>query len=491
MLSVHRGHSVRYLTDEVAKAREGYYTGAITAGEPPGLWWGKGAETLGLSGAVDADLMEAVYTHLRDPRDPAAHNRETWDDAAALAAGHRKYKTAEQVYAALLEANPQTGPEQRAALRAQAGRSARQAVSFIDVTFSAPKSVTVTGLAFERAANDARARGDEVAATAWNTHAKAVEDAMMAGTRAGLAYLQTHAGYSRVGHHGGGSGRWIDAHEFVVAQFFQHDSRERDPQWHIHNAILNRVLCSDGVWRGIDGRAIDEHKAAAAAIAERVMEAHLATTANKQLNFLQHIATILDVNGRAAVVLPDNVLFEGGVGETLRRRLLDDFDLHTLLRLPTGVFYAQGVKANVLFFEKKPARVQQPWTERLWVYDLRTNQHFTLKQNPLRREHLQEFVDSYGPGNPRSGRSESERFHSFGYEELIARDKVNLDITWLRDSSLEDLDNLPAPEIIAREIVEDLTAALAEFEAVAAALEAAASSTRPVTDDGRSDGGLQ
>ena len=102
--------------------------------------------------------------------------------------------------------------------------------------------------------------------------------------------------------------------------------------------------------------------------------------------------TILDINGRAAVVLPDNVLFEGGAGETLRRKLLADFDLHTMLRLPTGIFYAQGVKANVLFFDKKPAS-EQPWTSKLWVYDLRTNQHFTLKQNPLRRQHLDDFVD--------------------------------------------------------------------------------------------------
>jgi type I restriction-modification system DNA methylase subunit len=172
----------------------------------------------------------------------------------------------------------------------------------------------------------------------------------------------------------------------------------------------------------------------------------------------------------AAVVLPDNVLFEGGAGETLRRRLLRDFDLHTMLRLPTGIFYAQGVKANVLFFDKKPAG-ERPWTERLWVYDLRTNQHFTLKQNPLRRMHLDEFVDCYAPGKARSERVESERFKSFPYDELMARDKANLDITWLRDDSLEDLDSLPAPEVIAREIVEDLTAALAEFEAVAAALE--------------------
>ena len=199
----------------------------------------------------------------------------------------------------------------------------------------------------------------------------------------------------------------------------------------------------------------------------------VATTSNKQLNFLQHIMTVLDINGRAAVVLPDNVLFEGGAGEILRRKLLADFDLHTMLRLPTGVFYAQGVKANVLFFDKRPAS-EQPWTTKLWVYDLRTNQHFTLKQNPLRRHHLDEFAESYLMGKPREERLESERWKSFTYDALIARDKVNLDITWLRDESLEDADNLPAPEIIAREIVEDLAAALGEFEAVAAELEAAA-----------------
>ncbi|MPV49224.1 MULTISPECIES: class I SAM-dependent DNA methyltransferase [unclassified Pseudactinotalea] len=194
------------------------------------------------------------------------------------------------------------------------------------------------------------------------------------------------------------------------------------------------------------------------------------TTSNKQLNFLQHIMTILDINGRAAVVLPDNVLFEGGSGEVLRRKLLNDFDLHTILRLPTGVFYAQGVKANVLFFDKRPAS-ETPWTRKLWVYDLRTNQHFTLKQNPLRRAHLNEFVESYLAGSSRDARLESECWKSFEYGELIARDKVNLDITWLRDDSPDDLDSLPAPDVIAREIVEDLTAALAEFEAVAAALE--------------------
>ena len=215
---------------------------------------------------------------------------------------------------------------------------------------------------------------------------------------------------------------------------------------------------------GADGREVREDL-------EIERQDFVSTTSNKQLNFVQHIMTILDTNGRAAVVLPDNVLFEGGAGEVIRRKLLTDYDLHTMVRLPTGIFYAQGVKANLLFFDKKVARPGQPWTEKLWVYDLRTNKHFTLKQNPLRRADLDDFVKAYKPGEPRSERTESERWKAFTYDEIIARDKANLDITWLKDDSLEDLDNLPSPDVIAREIVEDLTAALAEFEAVAAALE--------------------
>jgi conjugative relaxase-like TrwC/TraI family protein len=278
VLSVDEGHDVGYLTKAVATGRESYYTGAVAAGEPPGLWYGAGAEALGLRGEVDADLMEAVYSHLLDPRDPASHTRETWGEAAALAAPHRKYRSADEVYAGLLDQHPGAGPEQRAALRAQAEKAARQAVGFYDVTFSAPKSVTVMGVAFERAANDAAAAGDHAAAAAWSAHAKAVEEAVLAGARAAIDYLQDVAGYSRIGHHGGGGGRWIDAHEFVVAQFLQHDSRDRDPQWHVHQAILNRILCSDGVWRALDGKALRAAKVAAGAIAERVMEAHLART---------------------------------------------------------------------------------------------------------------------------------------------------------------------------------------------------------------------
>ncbi len=193
-----------------------------------------------------------------------------------------------------------------------------------------------------------------------------------------------------------------------------------------------------------------------------------ASTSNKQLSFVQHVKTLLQAGGRAAIVVPDNVLFEGGAGETVRRKLLTECDVHTLLRLPTGIFYAQGVKVNVLFFDRKPGS-ETPWTRELWVYDLRTNRHFTRKENPLRREHLDDFVACYRPG-ARHERDETERFRRFGYDELVARDKVSLDIFWLSDDSLEDADGLQAPEVLAAEIAEDLEAALDEFSAIAASL---------------------
>jgi type I restriction enzyme M protein len=194
-----------------------------------------------------------------------------------------------------------------------------------------------------------------------------------------------------------------------------------------------------------------------------------ASTSNKQLNFVQHVKTLLTMHGRAAVVVPDNVLFEGGAGETVRRKLLHECEVHTLLRLPTGIFYAQGVKANVLFFDRKPAS-ESPWTQRLWVYDYRTNVHHTLKQNPLRYQDLVDFIKAFHADN-RHKRIESERFRSFSYDELLQRDKVSLDLIWLRDESLEDSANLPPPEVIAAEIVEDLETALAEFAQIAASLK--------------------
>jgi type I restriction enzyme M protein len=193
-----------------------------------------------------------------------------------------------------------------------------------------------------------------------------------------------------------------------------------------------------------------------------------ASTSNKQLNFLQHVKTLLKINGCAAIVVPDNVLFEGGAGEAIRKRLLRECDVHTLLRLPTGVFYAQGVKANVLFFDRREAS-ETPWTKTLWIYDLRTNMHFTLKTNPLKRSDLDDFVTRYNPEN-RHARKESERFKAFSYDDLIKRDKTSLDIFWLRDETLEDSENLPDPAVLAAEIVEDLQAALDQFAQIAADL---------------------
>ncbi|MBN1649215.1 MAG: SAM-dependent DNA methyltransferase [Spirochaetales bacterium] len=195
------------------------------------------------------------------------------------------------------------------------------------------------------------------------------------------------------------------------------------------------------------------------------------TTSNKQLNFLQHIRTMLKIDGKAGVVLPDNVLFEGGAGEAIRKQLMKTADLHTILRLPTGVFYAQGVKANVLFFDNKPAS-KDVWTKEVWIYDYRTNIHHTLKKNPLKLENLEEFIELYNPGNRHkrkatwSEENPEGRWRSFTYEEIIARDKTNLDIFWLKDKSLTDLDNLPDPDELAIEIIENIESGLNAFREI-------------------------
>jgi type I restriction enzyme M protein len=197
-----------------------------------------------------------------------------------------------------------------------------------------------------------------------------------------------------------------------------------------------------------------------------------ATTSNKQLNFIQHVKTLLKQNGRAAVVVPDNVLFEGGAGEQIRKKLMHECDVHTLLRLPTGLFYAQGVKANILFFDRKAAS-ETPWTKKLWIYDLRTNIHFTLKTNSLQRKDLDEFVNCYNPKNRNNRKAtwteknQEGIWRAYDYGDLVNRDKASLDIFWLKDDSLEDSENLPDPGILAREIVEDLEAALELFREIA------------------------
>ena len=201
-----------------------------------------------------------------------------------------------------------------------------------------------------------------------------------------------------------------------------------------------------------------------------------ASTSNKQLNFVQHIRSMLKTTGQAAVVVPDNVLFEGGAGEIIRQKLLQNTELHTILRLPTGIFYANGVKANVIFFDNREAS-PTPWTKEVWYYDYRTNVHHTLKKKPMGREHLEDFISCYNPSNRRDrsatwhpDESPEGRWRSFTYEELIARDKTSLDLFWLKDNSLTDLDNLPEPDVLAEEIIDNIEAGLNSFREVLASL---------------------
>jgi type I restriction enzyme M protein len=196
-----------------------------------------------------------------------------------------------------------------------------------------------------------------------------------------------------------------------------------------------------------------------------------ATGSNKQLNFVQHIHTLLKSSGKAAVVVPDNVLFEGGAGETVRQKLLEVTDFHTILRLPTGVFYKPGVKANVIFFDRRPPS-PDPQTKEVWVYDFRTNVHFTLKKNPMGFEDLQDFISCYNPAN-RHERQETwteenpdGRFRRFTYDQIKERDKTSLDIFWIKDKSLSDLDNIPDPDVLAGEIIDNLETAMESFREI-------------------------
>jgi type I restriction enzyme M protein len=199
-----------------------------------------------------------------------------------------------------------------------------------------------------------------------------------------------------------------------------------------------------------------------------------ATTSNKQLNFVQHIRAMMKTTGRAAVVVPDNVLFEGGAGEVIRRKLLQNTDLHTILRLPTGIFYAQGVKANVIFFDNRPAS-PDPQTGQVWFYDYRTNVHHTLKQKPLSEAHLEDFVACYNPAARHdrkatwSEETPDGRWRDFSRDELLQRDKASLDLFWLKDATMTDLDNLPEPDVLMSEIMENLEAAMEQFAAASRA----------------------
>ena len=187
-------------------------------------------------------------------------------------------------------------------------------------------------------------------------------------------------------------------------------------------------------------------------------------TKNNQLNFLQHIMLMLKNTGRAAVVLPDNVLFEGGAGETIRKKLLEDFNLHTILRLPTGIFYAQGVKANVLFFQKGTS------TKNVWYYDYRTGIKHTLATKPMQRQHLDDFVkcyhaedisqrkETYSEENPNG------RWRKYPVSELLKRDKTSLDISWIKQT--DDDDDLSLAELMStiQQKSDNISKAVAELQ---------------------------
>jgi conjugative relaxase-like TrwC/TraI family protein len=302
VLSLSSGHSADYLTGAVAAGRESYYTGAVAAGEPPGRWYGRGAVGLGLAGDVNAQDMTALYQHFIDPRYPAFRDPGQWADAQRLGHAGRRYLTAEQLYKAALDAEPDATPERREELRLDAAKRARSNVSFIDATFSVQKSATVLHAAFEAQEVASRSAGDHKAADAWAAYRGAVEAAIWAGNNAALDYLAEHAGYTRAGHHGGSGGRFVDAHDWTIASFFQHDNRDHDPQLHIHNAVLNRVRGADGEWRTLDARSMYLHRAAAAAVGERTMEEHL--TASLGVRF----ATRPDGKAREIVGIAPEVL---------------------------------------------------------------------------------------------------------------------------------------------------------------------------------------
>jgi len=279
MLTISSGYDPGYLTRAVATGRENYYLSAVAEhGEPPGIWTGLGCPELGLpvGSRVDNKVMERLYGAFIDPRDPTC--KATLGRAPSGFVGNDDKVAA--LVAGLLAAEPEATPERRDQVIMQAMKEQRSAVYFFDATFSVPKSVSLLHASLQVRAQQAREAGRADEAERWTAQAQTVWDAIMAGNQAMLDYLQREAGYSRAGYHSKGSGRFVDAHQWVIAPFAQHTSRDNDPQLHVHNAILNRVLREDPLaarpgdrraWRTLDGVALYAAKPAAAAIAERTL----------------------------------------------------------------------------------------------------------------------------------------------------------------------------------------------------------------------------
>jgi conjugative relaxase-like TrwC/TraI family protein len=291
MLTISSGYDPGYLTRAVATGRENYYLSAVAEhGEPPGIWTGRGCPELGLpiGSKVDNKVMERLYGAFIDPRD--LQHTATLGRAPSGFAGNDDKVAA--LIAERLAAEPEATQERRDQIIMQAMKDQRATVYFFDATFSVPKSVSLLHASLQVKAQQAREAGHAEQAEQWEARAQTVWDAIMAANQAMLDYLQREAGYSRAGYHSKNSGRFVDAHEWVIASFPQHTSRDNDPQLHVHNAVLNRVLREDPLasrpgdreaWRTLDGAALYAAKPAAGAIAERTLAEYLAGRLDVQI----------------------------------------------------------------------------------------------------------------------------------------------------------------------------------------------------------------
>jgi conjugative relaxase-like TrwC/TraI family protein len=308
VLTISTGYDPGYLTHEVATGRDNYYLSAVAGhGEPPGIWTGAGCQELSLAvgSEVDPAVMERLYGAFIDPRDP--------EGGARLGRAPSRFGGLDDTIAARIETplarEPDAAPERRSELIMRALGERRAPVFFFDVTFSVPKSVSLLHASLQLRAQQVRERGQTAEANVWEQRAQHVWEAILAANQAMLGYLQRQAGYSRAGYHGKGSGRFADAHEWVVASFPQHTSRDGDPQLHVHNAVLNRVLRDDPLasagqrraWRTLDGAGLYAAKPAAAAIAERTLAGQL--TARLGVEVLAR----LDGNGWEVAGIGDDV----------------------------------------------------------------------------------------------------------------------------------------------------------------------------------------
>ena len=263
-------------SEHAGKAGTSYYLSpAEKGGEPPGLWRGDGLADLGFreGQVIERAVFERLYQDFVDPRDPSGETR--------LGRAPQQFRPAAEIFAELAALEPEATAERRAQLMIEAKSQVRMPVQYFDVTFSVSKSITLLHASAMANAAKAAAEGDQNAAAYWEQAAQDVWACIQAGNQAALEYLQREAGYTRSGYHGRQAdgvrtGRWEDAHGFVVGSFAQHTSRDGDPQLHIHNLVLNRVMRErDGAYRTLDSRALYEHRGAAAAIAAVVMESAL------------------------------------------------------------------------------------------------------------------------------------------------------------------------------------------------------------------------